>query len=334
MNIITSDSHSHYILCTMDIFAQLYIIASLCIALLFEGAIVYSKIKTHKHSQQTDIQNSYIRQIVKMLFAEQVSAIYPHADTPQHLQALAEALHIVMSHTYGADKHILGELVEQTRLDIYLLRRVKQSRDIERSHILMLISAMPTQKPVSSLLRPYLYSSRSHVRTATLLALLAASPSTAIATISSISHNLTNFDIARIIMLLRRGILPIAYEPLLMSKNRNLRMLGLAIVRNFGIEIADKHLQNIIATSTDYAITKEALYTLSSLGRPLGRAKIRQRIGTMPPHLRKELCRHLTHEGYSLAALRTLFDQSEMLYTESLIKSYKRNLECTSTLST
>lgn len=318
----------------MSIFAQLYIITAFCIALLFEGAIVYSKIKTRKHSQQTDIQNCYIRQIVKMLFAEQVSEIYPHADTPQRRRALAEALHAVMSHTYGADKHVLCELIEQTQLDIFLLRKIKQSHNIERAHILMLISAMPTQKPICSLLQPYLYSNHSHIRTAALLALLATSPSTAIATVSSISYNLTNFDIARIIMLLRRGILPIAYEPLLMSENRNLCMLGLAIVRNFGIEIADKHLQNIIATSTDYIITKEALYTLSSLGRPLGRTKIRQKIDAMPPHLRKELCRHLTHEGYSLAALRTLFAPSEMLYTESLIKSYKRNLECTSTLST
>ena len=38
--------------------------------------------------------------------------------------------------------------------------------------------------------------------------------------------------------MLRRGLLPIAYEPLVGSPNRNLRMVGLGIVRQFGIEEA------------------------------------------------------------------------------------------------
>lgn len=318
----------------MDIFTYIYIISLLCIAILFEGAIIYSKFKQTQRAKQSLLKDSYIRQIVTMLFAEEAGDVYPHADTSQRRNVLAEALYTVMSHTYGSDIATIRELVENTQLDKFLLIKIRHSDNIKRAHYLMLMSAVPTPTPAIATLRRYLYSRHAHIRIAALLSILAASPSTAISTIASLPYNLTSFDIARIIMLLRRGILPIAYEPLLTSENRNLQMLGLAIVRNFGIEIADKHLQNIIFSSTDYTITREALYTLSSLGRPLGRAKIRQRITSMPQHHRKELCRHLTHAGYSLAALRTLFDQSEMPYTESLIKSYKRSLECSYTLST
>ena len=315
----------------MDIFTYIYIISSLGIAILLEGAVIYSKSRQTQHSEQSILQDSYIRQIVAMLFAEEAGEIFPHADTAQRRQALAEALYSVMSHSYGSDTATIRELIERTQLDKYILTKIRHSKNIERAHYLMLMSAIPTSIPIIPILRPYLYSRYSHTRTAALLAILAASPSTAISTITSLSYDLTGFDIARIITLLRRGILPIAYEPLLSSQNRNLQMLGLAIVRNFGIEIADKHLQHIISSSADYAVTREALYTLSSLGRPLGRVKIRQRIASMPQHHRKELCRHLTHAGYSLAALRTIFDQNEIQHTESIIKSYKRSLECSYT---
>lgn len=310
-----------------DLFTYIYIISAIAIALVFEIATLSLKFKARCHGQQRLLHHSYIRQIVQIISAEEYCPIYPTADTPQRRRALAEALHTVLSHTYGVRTAPLRELVEQSQLDTFLLHQAKYSVGIKRAHILMLISAMPTSKEIISQLTPYLRSRHTHIRTAALLATLAAAPSTAIATLSSLTFNLSAFDIARIIMLLRRGILPIAYEPLLSSENRNLQMLGLAIVRNFGIEIADKQLQNIIATSKEYSVTREALYTLSSLGRPLGRVKIRNKIASMPQHYRKELCRHLTHEGYSLAALRTLFNHSEMLHTEALIRSYKRNLE-------
>lgn len=310
-----------------DLVTYIYIISALCVALIFEIAILALKLNARQHRQQAQLHHSYIRQIVKMLFAEEYCEIYPAANSAQRRRMLVEALHTVLSHTYGARTAPLRELVEQAQLDKFLLHELKFCTNIKCAHLLMLMSAIPSQKQLVAELQPYLHSRHSHKRTAALLAILATSPSSAISTLSSAPFHLSAFDIARIIMLLRRGILPIAYEPLLASDNRNLQMLGLAIVRNFGIEIADKQLQNIIATSKEYAVTREALYTLSSLGRPLGRVKIRNKIASMPQHCRKELCRHLTHEGYSLAALRTLFNQNEMPHTEALIRSYKRNLE-------
>ena len=71
---------------------------------------------------------------------------------------------------------------------------------------------------------------------------------------------------------------------------------------------------------------RETIYTLASLGRPLGHTKIRERLAAMPAVKRKELCRHLTVEGYSISAVRSLFTEGETLYAETLINSYKRAL--------
>ena len=310
-----------------DIITYIYIISAIGIALVFELTLLSVKLKSRYRSQQTLLCHGYIRQIVKMLFAEEYCEIYPAVTTTRHRKALAEALYIVSSHTYGIRTAPLRELVEKSQLDKFLLHKAKHGSDIESTHSLILLSALPPHKLVATQLQPLLHSHHSHKRIAALLAILAVSPSTAISTLSSAPFLLTTLDIARIIMLLRRGILPIAYEPLLASENRNLQMLGLAIVRNFGIEIADKQLQRIIASSNDCGVTREALYTLSSLGRPLGRVKIRNKIASMPHYCRKELCRHLTHEGYSIAALRTIFGPHEIPHAEALINSYKRNLE-------
>jgi hypothetical protein len=121
-------------------------------------------------------------------------------------------------------------------------------------------------------------------------------------------------------------VLPIAYEPLLGNDNRNLRMLGLAIVRTFGIEIAEKRLHNIITSESSHSVISEAIYTLASLGRPLHHARIRECLSSMSEYDRRSLCRHLTVEGYSLGAVKAIFPQAESRYAEGLINSYKRAL--------
>lgn len=306
----------------------IYIIIQASAIIGFEVAALWQRRSRLRQLQRATLSDSYIRQIIKMLFSEECCDLYPAADTPIRRMALAEAMNTILSHTYGTNTTIIRELTRRYRLDTFLLNRIRWSRGPRRIHILILMSAIPSHTATTHLLQQHLRSRHSYTRTAALIALLAIDPSKAIATIASLRFDLTPLDIARIITLLRRGILPIAYEPLLRSTNRNLRMLGLAIVRNFGIEIADKQLQNIISTATDADIVHESIYTLSSLGRPLGRAKVRERLSAMTPRRRKQLCRHLTQAGYSLSALRCIFSPHETIYSESIIKSYKRDLVC------
>lgn len=241
---------------------------------------------------------------------------------------LLEAIYLVVSHTYGIRLSSFKHLVRANRLDEFLMRRIAWSRGVDRARWLLLSSVIPLRVEQIARLRGYLHSGDSIVRSSALLALLSLQPSRALQTIVSLNYHLSPFDVARIITLLRRGVMPIAYEPLLKSSNRNIQMLGLAIVRSFGIDIAEKYLHAIISTTADWALVREVIYTLSSLGRPLGRDKVKARLGGMTQVERRDLCRYLSVEGYSMAALRTLFTEQEIGLNESLIKSYKRDLIC------
>lgn len=270
----------------------------------------------------------YIRQVVNLLQDESRVPMRIVATTTAERIALCEAIYIVRSHTYGTDPSLLDHTIEENRLERLLLRRINLTAGCKRARWIMLMSCIPLGEKSIARLEQLIYSSNQAVRIAALTTLLAATPQMTIRRIMSLRYRLSPLDISRIISLLRRGIIPIAYEPLLQSKEYNLQMLGIAIVRNFGIDIADRHLHDIISSSSDNLIVREAIWALSSLGRPLGRAKIRQRMERMSDNERKSFCRHLANEGYSVQALRTLFSEREMHYAEILIKSYKRDLIC------
>lgn len=306
----------------------LYIIILFIAIISIEIAVTLNKIRERRHKRQLRLCESYIRQITKILFTDECLEIYPQPNNTIRRTALSEALYLTLSHTYGNGYTIIRELARRYRLDIFLQQRIRWSYGYQRAHALMLLSTIPSNYSSMYLFRRYLHSHNNDIRTAALLAALASNPSKAIPTIASIPVKLSPLDIFRIIGLLRRGLFPIAYEPLLMSSNRNLKMLGLAIVRSFGIETADKHLQNILSTEADYEIIHETIYTISTLGRPLKHNIIRKRISHMSQRRRKQLCRHLTQAGYSISAIRCIFSSNETLYSESIIKSFKRSLTC------
>jgi hypothetical protein len=293
--------------------------------------LIAATLYTQRSAKAEPPRNGYIKQIAIVLSQEPGINYRIRARTVKKRIALAEAIHTVVSHTYGSDTEPLRDIVEQNNLDRFLLRRIRLARGARRAHLLMLMSTLPLHRISMQQISRYSHSTDDDVRISTLILKLAANPTQAIRTIEGLEYALSPFDIARIMALLRRGVLPIAYEPLLTSNNRNLRMLGLAIVRSFGIEIAERRLHYIIASERRQAIVCEAIYTLASLGRPLHHTGIRQRLEDMPPNERHRLCRHLSVEGYSLHTVKNLFTEDESLYAETLINSYKRTLARNST---
>ena len=272
------------------------------------------------------LRERYTSQITTLLITQRECGISPKANTPQRRMALAEAIYIVMTHTYYNDISPLRKIVEKSHLENFLWRRIRLYNGTYRARLLLLTSAIPLRKITAEMLSTHLRSKDDDIRISALTSMLAATPTTAIHTIAQMEFPLSPFDLARIIALLRRGILPIAYEPLLSSENRNLRMLGLSIVRNFGIESAERRLHQIISTERDTEIITHTLYTLASLGRSLSHTRIRERLASMTATKRMELCRHLCIEGYSLGSVKTLFNDSEVNYAERVINSFKRQL--------
>ena len=229
----------------MNILFFIYVTLILTLTLCFV-AIVHIKQRPHTESQH----EQYIRQITVWLAEEGCAEFEIRARNASERMALAEAIYTVVSHTYGCDTSCLRQIVEQSALDRFLLRRIRLSRGARRAHLLMLLSTIPLHRISLQRIMRYRRSTNAYVRISSLIVELAANPTMAIRTIEGVNYHLSPFDIARIMALLRRGVLPIAYEPLLCSDNHNLRMLGLAIVRAFGIEIAEKRLHTIISTDS------------------------------------------------------------------------------------
>ena len=304
----------------MSVILLLIAIILLCIAL----SIMIISHRAMRWQRDNPLREKYIAQITH-LFADE-RPIHIKARSSRSRMALAEAIYVVMSHTYGSDNTHLRYVVEQTRLDIFLMRRLRFSHGTRKARILLLMSSLPPCHYSAEHFMRYTQCRDRDIRINALCLMLAMNPILAIRTIAALDYSLTSYDIARIVALLRRGILPIAYEPLLANENRNLRMLGFAIVRTFGIDIAEKRLHNIILSESDPTIVNEAIYTLASLSRPLHHARIRERVKCMDEHERKSLCRHLSAEGYSLSTVKTLFSESESRYAENIINSYKRAL--------
>ena len=157
---------------------------------------------------------------------------------------------------------------------------------------------------------------------------LAAEPATSLRRMARYAYPFTVGEVSEIMSMLRRGMLPIAYEPLVESPDRNLRTVGLGIVRQFGIEDAEKHLLAMVGGDRVPELGREALYTLCSMRRCVTRREVAARVASMDRAERKALLRYMAREGYSPVVLRQLFGERERPYYESLIHSYKRSLVC------
>lgn len=239
---------------------------------------------------------------------------------------LAETLGGIVTMTYGLDGTVLRRIVEAYGLDEWLLRRARRSQGYRRARYLSLLAALPADESIAGGVARYGKSRCRSVRFQALLAGLAADPTSALRRMEEYAEPFSEAEVAQILALLRRGVLPVAYEPLVMSPCGNLRRVGLSIVRQFGIEEAEPRLLRIVADEPASALSAEALYTLCSLRRPLIRREVRDRVERMGAAERRALIRYMARENYSPRFLHRIFDEGECLYYETIVRSYKRTL--------
>lgn len=240
---------------------------------------------------------------------------------------LAETVAGLTGVTYGLDTAPLRRVVSAYGLDRWLLGRVRRTFGCRRARNLMLLARMPLDGVVAAPCgalhpEPQPPGPVSGVDGAT-----GGRPSAALRLMAEYPAPFSACEVGEILILLRRGMLPIAYGPLVESPCRNLRIVGLSIVRQFGIEEAEPQLLRIVAGDEVPELGREALYTLCALRRPLTRRRVSRRLAVMSSAERKALMRYMAAEGYSPGLLRRLFDaRRERSYCESLVQSYKRSL--------
>lgn len=240
---------------------------------------------------------------------------------------LAELIATVLGSTYGLDPAPAQRLMARWHLDQWLLRRVRRSRGLRRAHYLKLMADLPLSPETAARVVRYADDPSRAVRFMTLLVRLAASPAQALRLLAAFADPFTPIEVAEILALLRRGLLPIAYRPLLLSPHDNLRRIGLALVGQFGIEEAEPHLLDLLA-DREARLAERSLYVLALLHRPLRRRAVTGFVRCMDLAERRRLLRFLAHEEYSLDQVRALFRSAELPYYERIVGSYKRSLVC------
>lgn len=309
-----------------------YALAAAAAALSLAAAAVGMRITRRRRRQwDCELAGRYLRLLLGEQFrefADDAPLRYPHVGRRRARLILAETMAALVRSACGLDTGRLRRVADSCRLDRYLLRRAALRRGSRRAYCLALLSCLPLDERAAECVGAYARSRCRSIRFQSLLAGLSADPSAALRLLAGYPEPLTAVEIAAVVALLCRGILPIAYEPLVGSPNRNLRMLGLAIVRRFGIVEAEPLLLQAVAADPSSETGCEALYVLCALHCRLSRARVMRRIGGMPPDERRALLRFMAQEGYSARALALLFEAEDRPYFESLVDSYKRRIVC------
>ena len=86
-----------------------------------------------------------------------------------------------------------------------------------------------------------------------------------VATLSRLARRLSRRDVAEVLSVINRGCCPLPYTPLLMSENYNLQLLGIYLVRRFGITESRSEIVCIIKGKSS-ELRDDALLTLASFG--------------------------------------------------------------------
>ena len=257
---------------------------------------------------------------------------FPMCDNRGAREVLARLLAAASSSTSFEEPGAVRRIVAANGIEGWLLRRVRLSHGYRRAHYLAMLAALPVSHTTAEIVRRYSSEKLRCTRFRTMLVGIAAEPSAAVRLIGEFPFRLTHLEMAELTSMLRRGMLPLAYAPLLASDNINLRMLGLDIVRIFGIAEAEPLLLDILAGDDPSpeadGFRDEALYVLVSLHLPVSGRRVAERIRSMPAENRHALFRRLAAEGYSVDALMRLAADDELAYIESLAASYKRTLVC------
>lgn len=239
---------------------------------------------------------------------------------------LAELVASVHASLYGCAPAPLTRKLEQRGVDRWLVRQVKRSRGLKRAWALKLWGDLPPMPRVEPACEEWLFDPSPEVRLSALLVRLSAYPQDALRLVASCDKPMTLCEVSEVLHLLRRRLLPIAYQPLLESRNRNLQRLGLLIVHEFSIEEADEGLLRLIASTEDAELSMAALYTLCALHRPLRGKAIRQCIERLTAAERGVLMRHMAREGYAPAQVKRLWSERQRVRYEALVETYKTTL--------
>ena len=152
-------------------------------------------------------------------------------------------------------------------------------------------------------------------------------PDHAVGYIAEIERPLSLCEVAEATSTLLASTCPIAYTPLLSSRNRNLQLMGLYLVYHFGFVDAE-HLVRRALNSKEPTIANLALHTLCSICGNMRTPSVVAHFEQITPRYRRVIMRHAVQSCYSPSSVAHLFTQEEQREFMARISSYKCSILC------
>ncbi|MFI3285767.1 MAG: hypothetical protein R3Y08_03855 [Rikenellaceae bacterium] len=293
------------------------------------AAAVSSVIHERRANNRKELRSHYLRMILMgegagERYLEDLSLLGGR----QSKRVAVEVATALAPYIYRLDEEPLLHLNRMLHLSDFLLTEASSTRGKKRAQYLAYLSQLPCENVRLAQLNPFCCDSNRMVRFFAMVAKINIDKANFLHHVASYTSPLTPFELSHLISLLRQGSLVVAYQPMLNSLSVNLNLLGLALVREFGIESAEEHLFKIIERSENYTLRREALYTLAALERNLCRLPIVSFLRSMSRNESRRFIRFIAVVGYSQKVVDFFVTSHERNYFHSLINSYKIKIEC------
>lgn len=152
-------------------------------------------------------------------------------------------------------------------------------------------------------------------------------PDHAVVYVANMQRPLSLCEAAHLTSTLLANNAPIAYTPLLSSRNRNLQLVGLHLVYHFGFIDAEHLIQQMVA-SREPTISVLALHTLCSICGNMRTRGVVAHFERLSERRRLAIVRHAVQSCYSPQSLAHLLNRQEQQEFEGRVSSYKSSILC------
>ena len=236
-----------------------------------------------------------------------------------------DAVVFISEHIYGNILNRLALIAEDCKVEKRLLSPVWQQDS--RVEALLRFSHIAPVAAVAECSNWLADDTSRKARFCITTALVASRPERAVRHITTLDFRLSPHEVAWLSQLLRRVGAPIAYTPMLMSKNINLQLIGIELAERFMAVDAEPHLLRL-ARSDDAEVSYVALHALCTLRCDLSASQIDDALRRLPRHCRESFVRHAVQACYSLRSCAHLLNKAERVRFTQLLNTYKSPIIC------
>ena len=157
-------------------------------------------------------------------------------------------------------------IVRYYNIEHQLLERAAKSRIASnRAYALALLARLPLSMVTELRIEQFLTDSSQMVRFYALMCIFGISPQRAVTHLASMEHRLSRSQVAELLTVMERGYCSLPYALLLMSDNYNMQLLGIHLVRRFGITESRAEIVAIVRNEKS-ELRQDALETLVYFG--------------------------------------------------------------------